>query len=330
MIVTSEQQQSPASQAPLTVAQWLAQWHSDGVQLGLAELTYYQAKLPLLRRSRRARRKLPQGALLSPHKGRGMEFDEVRQYQAGDDVRAIDWRVTARTGTPHTKLYREEQERPVWLVVDLAPSMYFGSELLFKSVQAAHTAAALAWLAMNRGDRVGAMISNGFEHQEFKPQARHANVMRILQQLVQVHQQGLQHWQRQAGSADGLRQNLTRLRTLLKPGSEVYLISDYQRLDDSLLRELRALEQHARVTHLIIYDQFEQTLPSQLTSKMKLQGANRQAVIDFSSPEHHQRYRQQQQHYWQALTDTFSAHQLHWRAVSAGSALEQQWQDLGL
>ncbi len=100
-----------------------------------------------------------------------MNFSEVRPYQAGDDIRAIDWRVTARTGKTHTKLFTEEREQPVMLLIDLGTSMKFGSQLLLKSVQAAHFASLLSWLAVSEQDRIGAIIYTGTKLIECKPTA---------------------------------------------------------------------------------------------------------------------------------------------------------------
>ena len=143
------------------IAKWLAKYHSDGVNLGIKELIHYQGKTSLLNLSPRktVQAKLA-GAYLAKTKGRGMEFDEARHYQAGDDIRAIDWRVTARTGKTHTKLYREEKERPVFVLTDLSSSMQFGTQFLFKSVQAAHLSALIAWSARKRGDRIGGLVFN--------------------------------------------------------------------------------------------------------------------------------------------------------------------------
>ena len=117
----------------------LALLQTNGVNLSTAELLRYQqlAKLFSLAPKRSPQARLA-GSYLTKHKGRGMEFDEARHYQPGDDIRAIDWRVTARTGKTHTKIYREERERPVFLFCDFSPSMMFGTRLLTKSMQVAH------------------------------------------------------------------------------------------------------------------------------------------------------------------------------------------------
>ena len=98
------------------------------------------------------------GAYVSVFKGRGVEFDESRPYQEGDDLRTIDWRVTARTGSVHSKLFEAERERPVWLGVDLSASMHFGTRGAFKSVVAARVASLLAWDAHRAGERIGAVV----------------------------------------------------------------------------------------------------------------------------------------------------------------------------
>ncbi len=109
------------------------------------------------------------GAYLSAFKGRGMEFEEARPYQPGDDIRNLDWRVTARTGKPHTKLFREERERPILLWVDYRNTMFFATKGVYKSVIAARAAALLAWSAHHHGDRVGGIIFSEQIHHELKP-----------------------------------------------------------------------------------------------------------------------------------------------------------------
>jgi uncharacterized protein (DUF58 family) len=106
------------------------------------------------------------GNYLSRFKGRGMEFDEARQYQPGDDVRTLDWRVTARTGKPHTKLFREERERAVLAWVDMRPTMFFATRGAFKSVIAARAAALIAWSTNQQGDRLGSLVFNADNHHE--------------------------------------------------------------------------------------------------------------------------------------------------------------------
>ena len=133
------------------------------------------------------RRNRALSALAGPNKsnfrGRGIDFEEVRSYQPGDDIRTIDWRVTARTGSAHTKLFREERERPVLVVVDQRSSMFFGSSHCFKSVLAAQLASLLAWSALDAGDRVGGLVFNEAGHREIRPRRSRKTVLALLSQL---------------------------------------------------------------------------------------------------------------------------------------------------
>lgn len=164
------------------------------------------------------------GSHLSAHHGRGLEFEEVRPYAAGDDPRSIDWRVTARRGRVHTKLFREERERPVWLLVDLDTAMYFGSRTQLKSMVAVRAAALLAWVAASGGDRVGAVVVNTREIRVLPPRSREVGVLPLLNVLadLQPHAPG-------APSADSLHRGVMALAPLVHPGSLVLALSDFAR-----------------------------------------------------------------------------------------------------
>ena len=127
---------------------------------------------------------LQTGAYVSHFRGRGMEYDESRPYQPGDDPRSIDWRVTARSATAYTKLFREERERPVLVCVDLRASMHFATRGCFKSVNASRAAALLSWAAHHRGDRLGGLIFGDTTHRELKPRLGRRAALRFVHQLV--------------------------------------------------------------------------------------------------------------------------------------------------
>lgn len=167
------------------------------------------------------------GGHRSAQRGRGLEFEEVRPYAAGDDARTIDWRVTARRGKPHTKLFREERERPVWIVADLHAGLFFGSRRQFKSAVLLQAAALLAWVAAIGGDRVGAVIASGGANPHIlAPRAREAGVLPMLQTLVECQPRGPG-----VPEPTGLQAALKTLRPLLKPGSLVLVLSDFSGLD---------------------------------------------------------------------------------------------------
>lgn len=242
-------------------AAWLAASHSQGVNLSLKELMYYKAKARLLELAPKVKIKNSlAGQYLAPHKGRGMEFAEVRHYQAGDDIRSIDWRVTARTGETHTKLFQEEKERPVFVFTDLSNSMLFGSKLLLKSVQAAHISALVAWSACQRGDRIGGLVFNQQGHHELKPTSREKAVLKLCHNLCDIHSQALANIDQTASSL--FSENLKRLNHLAKPGSLVYIVSDFSALDEASFKQLEILSRHCELIGCHISDPFEHQLPA--------------------------------------------------------------------
>lgn len=197
------------------------------------------------------------GGYISRFKGRGMEFDETRLYQAGDDIRSIDWRVTARTGKTHTKIFREERERPVFISVDQRATMYFATRGVFKSVMAAKLAALLAWTAHHHGDRIGGQLFFDVNCHELKPQNGKQSVLHFLNALVNppVLKSG-------DLPCDTLELVLNRLLHHVKPSSLVYLISDFRGLTPHAETQLAKLAQHCDVVLLFIHDDLEQNLPT--------------------------------------------------------------------
>jgi len=199
------------------------------------------------------------GGHLSAFRGRGMEYFESRPYQSGDDIRAIDWRVTARSGRTHTKMYREERERPVLLWVDLCRTMFFGTRTCFKSVLASKLAALLAWSSVHHGDRVGGLLFSEEHHLEFRPKRGKAAALHLIQQLASHPA-----WNQQKVSPNSLNagsEALNRLRHVTRPGSLVILVSDFRFLDDTCRIHLSELAKHNDVVLLFTHDPLEQVLP---------------------------------------------------------------------
>ena len=192
----------------------------------------------------------------SRFRGRGMDYQESRVYQAGDDIRNMDWLVTARTGTAHTKLFQEERERPIHIIMDTNTSMAFGTRKEFKSVTAAKAAALLAWAAVKNGDRVGVMSygKNGIHHE--KPVGGKRGMMRLIAHLVQADSKGSD-----ANKSTLLQDALKRLRTIIRPGSLVIIVSDFYHLGDEAKRHLIQLNKHNDVLGLFIADVFEINKP---------------------------------------------------------------------
>ena len=309
---------------------WLTSHHCDGVNLGIKELIYYQGKASLVNLSPRktVQAKLA-GSYLAKTKGRGMEFDEARHYQPGDDIRAIDWRVTARTGKTHTKLYREEKERPVFVLADLSASMQFGTQLMFKSVQAGHLAALLAWAARKRGDRIGGLIFNQFQHIECKPFTRQKAVLSLLNSLIKVQSQSLQHALNQqvvdTPKSVTLADACARLRRLAHPGSLVFLLSDFRQLDELTKQHIAQLSKHCEVIAYPISDPFEHALPRVRTpQRVALTDGSNQQQIMLGEQQTEARYSEQHQAEFARIERTLKQCKAQVINISSGVPLEQQ------
>ena len=200
----------------------------------------------------------------SRFRGRGMEFSEVRMYQPGDDVRSIDWRVTARRQKPHTKLFNEERERPLFIVCDQSQSQFFGSQVTFKSVRAAETAALFSWAALEHNDRVGGIVFSDKGHQEIKPSRNRKSVMRLLNAISKFNQALSISDTREAFQADSIfRFNDALIETirLAKPGTLLVIISDFRNLDDTSEKLLTKLAKHNELLMLQTLDPIERQLP---------------------------------------------------------------------
>ncbi len=200
------------------------------------------------------------GSYRSRFRGRGMEFAEVRAYLPGDDVRSIDWRVTARRGKVHTKLFHEERERPVLLALDYRRPMFFATRGRFKAVQASHMAALIAWQALARGDRIGGFLFSEERSLELRPQLGKKAVLQLLRQMVADPV-----WQRTPhrpfAPQQRLATTLQRLQRVARPGSLILLLSDFNQWDERVEKELAVLGRHCELGLVHCFDPLEIELP---------------------------------------------------------------------
>jgi uncharacterized protein (DUF58 family) len=241
------------------------------IQSSIYSLLRQQSSASVLQRGKQKIRAPQAGQHLSVYKGRGMDFAESRAYMPGDDIRAMDWKVTARTGLPHTKIFQEERERPILIWTDLRAEMFFATRGRFKSVMAAEIASLLIWKSWLDGDRAGGMIIGANEHIEVRPARSKGKILQLLQHLAD-YSQALFHQAGQhnvAYSGESLTQSWQRLRRVTSPGSQVYMISDFRGLDNDAEKQLLSVSRHAAITLIRISDPFEKQLPN--TQKMKKQ-----------------------------------------------------------
>ena len=202
---------------------------------------------------------LQTGAYVSRFRGRGMEFDESRPYQPGDDPRSIDWRVTARSTTAYTKLFREERERPVLVAVDLRSNMHFATQGCFKSVNASRAAALLSWAAHHRGDRLGGLIFGDTTHRELKPRLGRRAALRFVHELVEHPDWGRRNTE--LVNRDALTQAMSALRRVARPGSLVVVISDFVGFTRAAQSYLSSVASHNEVLAVFLNDPLERQLP---------------------------------------------------------------------
>lgn len=198
------------------------------------------------------------GGHLSPFKGRGLDFDEVRPYQSGDDIRNIDWNVTARTNRVHSKIFKEERERPVFIIADYRNSMHFATRGSLKSVQAARFAALSAWIAADHHNRVGGMVFTDKLQIELRPKAGYTGVLKLLRLLGKSHQPDNS---RQPGKSNHQNKLFHRLKKIIKPGSLIIFISDFQFINSDNLHLLQNLSRHNDFIASFVYDPLEVELP---------------------------------------------------------------------
>lgn len=255
--------QSPAAR-PATLAATLAgdgDAASDaGVRVSLGELLEMRHRVRDVQLFSTAGRRSPLiGLHHSKLRGGGVDFDQVRVYQAGDDVRSIDWRVTARTQEPHTKLFHEERERPTYLLVEQSRRLFFGSALRFKSVLAAQAASLLGWAALAHNDRIGGLVFGDHEHYEIKPRRSKHSLLQLLNCLLRANQ-ALHSEIVPAQDAFGLA--LRRAREVLRPGSLVMVLCDERTLTDSSEQQLSLLARHTDLVLLPLSDPLDHALPA--------------------------------------------------------------------
>ncbi|MBS7661019.1 DUF58 domain-containing protein [Pseudomonas lalucatii] len=271
-----------------------------GVRVNLAELIEMRHRVREVQLfSTPARRSPLIGLHHSKLRGRGVDFDQVRVYQSGDDVRSIDWRVTARTQEPHTKLFHEERERPIYILVEQSPRLFFGSALVFKSVLAAQAASLIGWAALANNDRIGGLVFGNHEQHEIKPRRSKQSLLQLLNRLARANQ--ALHGD-QLPRRDDLALALRRAREVLRPGSLVALLCDERSLNDSGEQQLQLLARHTDLLLLPLSDPLDHALPAAGLLRFAAQDA--QLELDTHDAELRQSYRalgEARQARWQRL-----------------------------
>ncbi|SNY42895.1 Uncharacterized conserved protein (some members contain a von Willebrand factor type A (vWA) domain) [Pseudomonas sp. LAMO17WK12:I6] len=208
----------------------------------------------------------PQGSILAGNhasrlRGRGLNFDELRRYQPGDDLRHLDWRASLRTGKPVVRTFTEERDRPALIVVDQRMSMFFGSQHSFKSALAAELAALAAWMVFNAGDRVGGLVFNDQRIDCIAPLRSRKRVEALLSRVAQQNQ-ALNAANPDAEDEDQLDKALQRCLALAGHDHLICIVSDFAGAGERTLQLMRQLRAHNDVIALQVYDPLALKLPS--------------------------------------------------------------------
>lgn len=247
----------------MNIRRWFAFSHpkqeGNGLSASLEELMNMRRYVSYLHNFKRKKSlSLEAGDIKSAFKGRGMELEEVRSYNFGDDIRDIDWRITARKDAPYTKIFNEEKDHEIYVWVDLSAPMLFGSKKELKSVTAAKITALLGWMALENKDRFGCVLFNGKDSWLFKPQNNRAHLLAVLKKLSAASENILTCPQSEEGA---VIKSLKLLEQNAKNKATVFILSDFNFVDEALQKQLAALSKKSRLYLINIFDILEENPP---------------------------------------------------------------------
>jgi uncharacterized protein (DUF58 family) len=259
-------------------------------------------------------------------RGRGMDFSEMKQYVQGDDTRAMDWKATRRTGKPYIRVYNEERDRNVWLVVSQRNSMFFGTKMMMKSVAAAHLTALSAFRVLDTGDRVGAVIYNDESLKFFKPQRSKQGAVHILSEVVKQNQK--LHSTNTSNKNDQFNEALKIVSAAAKHDDLIILIGDGRAMDEKSTRYVTTLSAHNDVLAALVYDPMEKTLHS--SSSLFLSDGNVSVDVDSSSQAFQKRFSKRQEERAEGLMHLSKKHTIPLFSISTDRpVLDQVQEQLG-
>ena len=256
-----------------------------GLAVSVRELIEQQRYVPYLSMSENMMTSDRAGDVKSVFKGRGMEFEEVRAYNFGDDIRDIDWRVTARKAEPYTKLFREEKDREIVVLLDLSTSMVFGTRGELKSVAAAKLAALIGWMTLKNKDRFGLLLFDGKETIYYKPQNNQKSLMMLFQVIADKTKQVLkENYQGDLSAA------LKMFELSHKGQGTFFVLSDFYNVSDKFFKNIAALSRQHKVYCLRVFDVLEDIAPSD--GVYAAQNAEQKVIFNTSSEAFRTAYRQ--------------------------------------
>ena len=215
------------------------------------------------------------GRYASRLRGRGLDFEESRPYVIGDDIRNIDWNVTAKTGKTHTKVFTEEKEKPAFIYVDQSPSMGFGSKHKTKAVVAGELASLFAHKIRKNGDRVGGMVFTGTDYELIIPKRDPKNTIYFLQKIIEANHKIYEP--KEFDFEYALNEIIQKINNVVTHDYLVFIISDFYRYNSSVIEYLSQISLHNDLVIIKVYDEMEAEIPAE-----KMTISNRKKQISLS------------------------------------------------
>lgn len=258
-------------------------------------------------------------------RGRGLNFEELRHYFEGDDIRTIDWLATARLGVPHVRVYSEERDRPVILLVDQRSTMFFGSRRAMKSVAAAEAAALAAWRVTSLGDRVGAVVFGDGGLVTIKPQARDAGAVRILGEIARQNA-ALELGSHPEGAPGRLNEALAAAARMVAHDGLVCVISDMDGADEETRRLVTRLCAHNDVLAVFVQDPLEEELPD--VGRATFSSGQAQIEVDASGASLRRRFRDDRVQWRQNLAELSRSRAIPVLPISPDRDVAAQFREL--
>lgn len=234
------------------------------------------------------------GEYQSAFKGRGMEFSEVRAYTYGDDIRQIDWNVTARSGDPYIKMYEEEREQTLMLCVDISPSGFFGSQSQSKMDLAVEICAVLAFSAIKNSDKVGLVLFTDVIEKVVPPKKGRVHVLRLIRELLTTEPEG---------SGTDIGEALSYVNRLLNRKAIVIMASDFQ--DSNYNKQIKITSRKHDLVNIAINDALEDELPDLGIIPLKDAETGNEVLVDTSSAKVRETYRQKRAYHKEQLRNKF-------------------------
>ena len=288
----------------------------------LLEMEQYAHHFSLLARKQKVKSILG-GTHASKLRGRGLDFEEVRQYVKGDDIRNIDWKVTARTQKTHTRVFSEEKEKPALIVVDQSKSMFFGSVQRTKSVVAAELAALVAFRVLKQGDRVGGIVFADKGIDVILPKRDRRNILRLLEKIVErnheLEQSAPLHFE------DLLHTTISKIMNIVTHDYLVVIIGDFHRYSPEVIKYITQISLHNDVLLAKVSDPMERDIPA---TKFVSGDSDTQITIDGTSNKLRKKFSEGFENDLTSFQTKMKKHRVPVFEVNTLEPLEQQIKDI--